>query len=95
MIVPGGEAGLAVLAHSGQALEFLKDQYRHCKPILLLDEADQLLNAAGFPEEVVEAAEDTGLLSLSGADMASATRSFVSALAQHRHFARETDPPRI
>ncbi|HEY6924244.1 MAG TPA: catalase-related domain-containing protein, partial [Steroidobacteraceae bacterium] len=95
MIVPGGEAGLGVLAQSGQALEFLKDQYRHCKPILLLDEADQLLNAAGFPEEVVEAAEDTGLLSLSGSDVASATRSFVSALAQHRHFSRETDPPRI
>lgn len=95
MIVPGGEEGLAVLVQSGQALEFLKDQYRHCKPILLLDEADQLLNAAGFPEEIVEAAEDTGLLSLSGSDLASATRSFVSALAQHRHFARETDPPRI
>lgn len=95
MIVPGGEAGLTVLAQSGQALEFLKDQYRHCKPILLLDEADQLLSAAGFPEEVVEAAEDTGLLSLSGSDVESATRSFVGALAQHRHFSRETDPPRI
>ncbi len=95
MVVPGGEAGVATLAQSGQALEFLKDQYRHCKPILLLDEADQLLQAAGFPEDLVEAAEDTGLLSLGGSDMASAARSFVSALAQHRHFARETDPPRI
>ena len=95
MIVPGGEQGVTAISRSGHALEFLKDQYRHCKPILLLDEATQLLVAAGVQEEPAEGVEDTGLLSLAGEDLAAAGRAFASALARHRHFERETDPPRV
>ena len=36
-------AAIAELAQSGHAMEFLKDQYRHCKTIMLLGEAETLL----------------------------------------------------
>ena len=44
MVVPDGEAAAETLApKSGHAIEFLKDQYRHCKPILLMGAATALL----------------------------------------------------
>ena len=52
MIVPDGQAAAETLAKRGQALEFLKDQYRHCKPILLIGAAQALLEAAGIPPAV-------------------------------------------
>src|SRR5580700_8771347 len=42
LVVPGGDGAATELANSGHALEFLKDQYRHCKPILLLGAAQAL-----------------------------------------------------
>ena len=52
MIVPDGQVAAETLAKRGQALEFLKDQYRHCKPILLIGAAQALLDAAGIPPEL-------------------------------------------
>ena len=49
MIVPDGQAAARHLRKRGHALEFLKDQYRHCKPILLIGAAQALLDAAGIP----------------------------------------------
>jgi catalase len=49
LIAQGGNRGVEQLAASGQALEFLKDQYGHCKPILLLGASVALLATAGIP----------------------------------------------
>ena len=49
LIIVGGEDAADALSASGQALEFLKDQYRHCKPILLIGGAGSLLEKAGIP----------------------------------------------
>lgn len=95
VIVPGGEAAAAVLAESGHAIEFLKDQYRHCKPMLLLGSAASLLEAAGIPATLESGEEDPGLLQFDAEEREPAVTAFIGALAAHRHFARETDPPRI
>jgi catalase len=93
MIVPPGEGAGVILAQSGQAVEFLKDQYRHCKTILVSHAGDGLLDAAGIPGNwKSDPDEDPGLLRHEGAG---AIEAFVAALAHHRHFERETDPPRI
>jgi len=92
VIIPGGEEAAAALAESGHAVEFLKDQYRHCKPMLLLGAAASLLEAAGIP---ASGEEDAGLLQFDDTDREAALSAFIGALAAHRHFARETDPPRI
>jgi catalase len=95
MIVPDGEGAVAELAKSGHAKEFLKDQYRHCKPILLLGAASTLLEAAGIPPVLPDGDDDPGLLRNDGTDVATAIEELTAALAKHRHFERETDPPLV
>jgi catalase len=95
MIVPDGEAAVGVLSQSGHALEFLKDQYRHCKPILLMGAAAVLLDAAGIPPTLPSGDMDPGLLKFGGDETNTAVTSFIGALEKHRHFGRETDPPRV
>ena len=92
LIVPGGEVALT---RSGHALEFLKDQYRHCKPILLLGPARALLEKAGIPPEPEAGDGDAGLLQSDDDAVEAGVAAFIAALTQHRHFARETDPPRV
>jgi catalase len=95
MIVPDGQAAAEDLAARGQALEFLKDQYRHCKPILLFGAARELLGAAGIPAELPSGEADEGLLQFDDEELNGAIAEFVAALTRHRHFERETDPPRV
>jgi catalase len=95
LILPDGDAGVAALGESGQALEFIKDQYRHCKPILVLGAAQTLLEAVNIPLTLPDGTADTGLLQFAARDSAAASEAFSAAIAQHRHFARETDPPLI
>jgi catalase len=95
LIVPGGAPAADALAASGQALEFVKDQYRHCKPILLLGAAESLLEACGIAALLSDETPDTGLLMLDDGANDEAAAAFIGALSQHRHFVRETDPPRI
>ena len=95
MIIPAGEGSTEALAQSGHTLEFLKDQYRHCKTILLLGTAVDLLARAGIPSELPSGDADPGLLHYDPESIGDAINAFIAALGQHRHFARETDPPII
>jgi catalase len=88
-VVPSGADAIAVLKADGRTLEFLKDQYRHCKPILVFGDGAQLLEAAGIPT----GEPDPGLIVVTDTDATS--DAFVAAIARHRHFDRETDPPRV
>lgn len=55
----------------------------------------QLLDAAGIPAKLVSGEQDPGLLLLNGDDADTAIEQLVAAIASHRHFERETDPPRV
>jgi catalase len=44
-----GPEGMTTLANVGLAAEFIKDQYRHCKPILALGAGKDLVESAGVP----------------------------------------------
>jgi catalase len=95
IVLPDGKDAVAVLAADGRALEFLKDQYRHCKPILVLGAASALLDKAGIPKTLPSGQPDPGLLLEQAQGKASPAKAFVKALAEHRHFDRETDPPLV
>ena len=87
VVIPAGDGGLA---RFGQAVDFVKDQYRHCKTILALGTSSALVAAAGLPPTLADGSDDPGLLGpAAGAD------AFIAALAKHRHYARETDPPAV
>ena len=89
LILPDGEAGVKALAADGHTMEFVTNQFRHCKTILALGASRTLLENAGISE-----ATDPGLLLLAANDK-NAARQFMAAVAMHRHPERETDPPLV
>jgi len=91
VVLPDGADAVDALANDGRAIEFVKDQYRHCKPILALGAASALIERAGIAPTLTSGADDPGLLIGPSATI----QRFVAAIAAHRHFGRETDPPRI
>jgi catalase len=94
LALPGSEQAVAALAQDGHTMEFIKDQYRHCKAILAPGASRRLLEAAGIPVELANGKGDGGLV-LADGDAAAATAQFVAAIAKHRHWERETDPPTV
>jgi catalase len=95
MAVPGGHDAVEKLAVTGHALEFIKDSYRHCKPILAIGAGATLLENAGASAKLSSGESDPGVLTFDQGETAQAVREFVSALAKHRHFTREVDPPLV
>ncbi len=77
------------LAKVGPAVEFVKEQFRHCKTILMLGSAPGLLAAAG-----VDDPSDAGFIDAAsqGLSAKNAVDTFAKALARHKHYQRETDP---
>jgi catalase len=93
LVLPDGAEAIAALASDGRTFEFIKEQYRHCKPILALGASEQLLKACGIDRALSNGQPDPGLIVAS--DASAAADGFIAAMAKHRHFARESDPPRV
>jgi len=93
LVLPGGEAAAEALSQVGQAMEFLKDTYRHCKPILALGAGTRLVEAAKIPASLPDGDTDPGLLL--APEPRQAVALFIKAIAKHRHFERYGDPPRV
>ena len=83
------------LAKSGQALEFIVNQHRHCKAMLAVGNGRELLERAGVATAGGKGKEVPGLLLAEPARMEAGLESFIKAIAAHRHFARESDPPTL
>ena len=95
VVLPDGAEAVKELATLGHAMEFLKDQYRHCKPILAFGASSGLLEGAGIFATLPSGEKDPGVLLCEESNVAKAVTAFVEALARHRHFERETLPPRV
>ncbi|QJD99524.1 catalase [Massilia forsythiae] len=83
------DGGADLLARNAQAIDFLREQYRHCKPILVLGNGANLLTKAMIPQTLPDGSADPSLLVDGTLD------AFKEALASHRSFDRETDPPMV
>jgi catalase len=92
VVLPEGGGAIEVLRGIGLAVEFVKDQYRHCKPMLVLGHGLELLAAAGIPPKLPNGEPDPGLMQIPVQDRAPLER-FIAAVAMHRHFERQVDPP--
>jgi catalase len=95
LVVPGGHAAATALGNVGQAGEFIKDTYRHCKPILALGDGRALVENAGVPARLDSGDPDPGLLLGEDGDAKAMLAAFVGAIAKHRHFERAMDPPPV
>jgi catalase len=93
LAMPDGKGAMDALAKVGLALEFIKDQYRHCKPILALGAGRELMESAGIPLTLPSGEPDPGLICVDGREVDGGLGHFIEAIAKHRHFGRETDPP--
>src|SRR5690606_24651730 len=89
MVVPGGKAAADALMSNGEALGFIRNLFRHCKPLLVLGEGAQVLSkavsdaTASFPVLHVATKGSDGI-----ADR-------IASMIMHRHFERDTDPTRV
>ena len=97
LVLPDGAQGVAALSQDGHAAEFVRDQFRHCKTILALGASRELMARAGLPMAMDRSVRQggTGLVFAEAADVDAAVGDFVEAMARHRHFGRETDPPAL
>src|SRR5687767_10997365 len=83
LVLPDGNASAAAMAANGRVLEFLKDTYRHCKPIMVVGAASRVLEAAGVPATLPDGKADPGLIVSKRAG--DSTTAFIKAIAMHRH----------
>ncbi|CAN5713739.1 catalase HPII [soil metagenome] len=95
LVLPGGEAGVTALMGVGNTMEFVTNQYRHCKTILAFGESKMLLDKAGIQETLPSGDADPGLLMRDVADADTAAAEFIAAVGMHRHDVRELDPPAV
>ncbi len=91
--VPGGKQAVEILVNLDQAADFIRDQYRHAKPILALGAGVDLTTKAGAHANLPSGAPDPGMLIGRHDKAENALPEFVTAIARHRHFERVTDPP--
>ena len=93
LVVPDGEEAIAGLTSDAHVFEFVRDQFRHCKPILVLGTGVELLRAAGLGPALGDDTVSPGLIVES--DAAAGAQALIAALGKPRDFARESDPPRV
>ncbi len=88
VFVPGGD-GVAALAKEGDALHFVNEAYKHCKPIAALGDGAALLEASQIGAKT-PASRAGIVLAQDGAERMLA-KQLIAALAQHRFWDRERD----
>jgi catalase len=93
--VPGGEKSIATLSLLADAVDFVRDAYRHCKAVGFSGEATQLVEVAGLSKiaTMQPLAEDPGVVMSPKSDMKKFNKNFIAAIAAHRNWAREAPPP--
>ena len=95
LIVPDGGEMAGILGMDANVLNFLREQYRHGKPLLAVGSGVELLVSAGVALDLPDDTDDPGLIIVDGADSAAGLEMFKDVLAGQRVYARETDPPRV
>ncbi|MBI5275958.1 MAG: catalase [Burkholderiales bacterium] len=95
LIVADGDEAVAALAQDGHTMEFLRDQFRHCKTILSIGSSSRLFAQAGLPASMEKSHTQggSGLIFAAAPDIDTALQAFVEGMRRHRHFGREMDPP--
>jgi catalase len=102
--LPGGEASVNTLKGDAKALLFVQEAYLHCKTIAATDAGTELLAAAQPRADKAEsprakdqgsdaaalAEGDQGIVIGRGAQISKVAAAFARAMAQHRHWDRES-----
>ena len=92
LVLPAGDKAIETLSRDGHTMEYVKDQFRHCKTILVIGAAQKLLEMAGIP---AVAGKAPGLILAEPNKAADTVPQFIKAIAAHRHPSRDSDPPEV
>ena len=101
--IPGGELSVEILKGDAKALQFVQDAYLHCKAIAATDAGIDVLRAAHPTQDKVALSHaegvqadartllggDDGIIIGRGDKVDRVIPRFITAIAQHRHWARE------
>jgi catalase len=93
LIAPDGKEAVKKLGTVGHKAEFIKEQYRHCKPILAIGAGRYLVEDAGVFSTLPSGEPDPWLLAVAADDVDRSIPRFIEAIAAHRHFQRHVGPP--
>ena len=91
VVLPDGEAGVALLARHAEPLDFVRNQYRHGKTLLAIGAGRALLDKAGVAATLTSGVADPGILLAGSRGIKADAAAFIQAVARHRHPAREAD----
>ena len=94
LVLADGEQGVAALMKDGNTMDFIKNQYRHCKTIMAIGAAKLLLDKAEVSPKLPSGSANAGVIA-ADASVGKSLVAFVKAVAMHRHPERETDPPQV
>ncbi|HZF85472.1 MAG TPA: catalase, partial [Burkholderiaceae bacterium] len=94
LVLPDGADAVAALDADAHTLEFVRDQYWHCKTIMAFGASQALLAEAQIPMSLPDGSPDPGLILADTKDADQAIADFIATVGMPRHFARENDPPR-
>ncbi len=94
--IPGGKENVDILKMQGDAIHFVNEAFRHCKPLGATGEGIELLRAANLPDikfagkkstDIV--ISDKGVVTAMKSDNDSFNDYFIDSIAKHRHWDRE------
>lgn len=95
VVIPAGEQAAAALSRNALAIDFVKEQYRHCKPLLVQGDGLDLLHKADINLCLPDGSADPAIAGAHGETLETALPQFIKALAAHRALVREMDPPAV
>ena len=95
LVLPDGQEAAMALCKDALAIEFIRNQYRHCKAILVLGTSKALILRAEIPDALADGTSDPGIVFSADGNHEDAMKTFFKAIEKHRHFERETDPPLV
>jgi catalase len=95
VVVPAGETAISAWMNDLDVMDFLRDQYRHGKPMLMLGGASALLQQAGIPSALPDGSADDALLLADAAGGDAAFAGFKTALAGFRQAKRDANAPPV
>jgi len=80
----------------GDAIHFVHEAFRHCKPLGATGEGIELFKVANLPDIIFaerksadKVISDKGVVTVMRIESSSFNDSFIAALAKHRHWGRE------
>ena len=85
LVLPDGKQAITALAAHRQTTDFIKDQYFHCKTILVLPASNSLMDLSGFSAQLPDGKPDPGLIIATQTRITGSINTFLQALALQRH----------